>query len=1281
MTETTQGLPASGRRVRHADAAAKEGRLDTYFAIIEKPEPWIRACTEADGSTQEALQGKQAGCFVDARTGDIGPYIRWTLALRQLLRLLHPEVSGTWEEFKKTHGARALQELSGELESVEPDTWDSKAFYAAFRPRADGWTTPGRYLTEPLLDRLRVCLNRRLVARGPGQPGLRLEELTWTAFFDAHNVPARHPGTPGGRPTDHGQALVRFESWLRNGVHPPLDDLERLHSEHLLVDEDGSPDVARKELLARVLPQLQATPTEQPIVNIHSSIGWVGLRALATFVLEHLDLQRGMQAAASPQATTVGLIYVPLSRIADTESAPTPAAVVAQLRRAFGLPVSALPAHEQSIDLQRDLEDLRRALTIYPCTVVLDAVDNAGGPLSSVIELLRNTPWSEFIRVLVQPHVPTLRTRSGGYRSRFLVLSRYAMHELQPWAALTEPLSAPPDSDASRRLILDHAAVQERLAATRRRLGAKDSDRGMHHLYPLDAERLDLLFDDPRLGKAPSEVELTLACMLNVNELRAALSAPHGPHDGRAELRRRLLAHWLAARSTAPGTACSLVALQFVAASINGLRRTTLRRCLLRWLALARRDLRAEDAGRMETAIERCLDEGDSGTLGLVSQYPELLTQGVDEDIEAIGPTQRHFELHSPTWPWTDPVAHGQDRVLIDIRQQEMREMLLAEMFQPTAPPSASGGLQVPPRRMWWLIQSVLAAESLRQATAQLRNLHTRDLGSVSVYRRLVQAVVHGIFCQAARDDAAPPGRDEGRATRFDYLYSFLYKSAIENAPSEWKLGRSLSRSDLRYQLMRLFAAPDQVLAWQTSPDPRVRRQPLDERTEAAALGQALKYALERRLVHLHDRPALQRDIIDSLGRAALDAGRLRVVAAVVQVGQQLEDELARQRLAQPARLQPLELELRQLEASTARLRGLLGAQGIDSDPSEFARLKLSIDACLAGRYLGRARRVCLGWLQGQGIAVDGLTRLGQHHLDREGAADDLDKATFEAKLEPRVRDILRRCRQLRHAVMTADVLYRLGEVLAELADRRLNWRETLPEFLDAYAVYWIADRVRARATEHVDELGWPLVSARPVRFYIRISLKIARLLAEGQGGDTPRWLAGVAWFDHARERLELYSRHLYRLPRERLAMLLLLAASARVWAEMLEQAGRPADGAAELETSFTYVQQAERLALELGLPGLLARRLLFERIKTARRIVGSAIGDHEGLRTTMQIDFAVLTRLTTGSRFWAELIERQQERLGGTGDVGGHAMRGMVCGLTGAAVSGSATPRPPAAS
>lgn len=705
--------------------------------------------------------------------------------------------------------------------------------------------------------------------------------------------------------------------------------------------------------------------------------------------------------------------------------------------------------------------------------------------------------------------------------------------------------------------------------------------------------------------------------------------------------------------------------LKLVCCSINGLRLSTLRRCLTCWLELVGRHLTTAQAEALRSFATQ-------GRLqALADRYPQLVVLNRDEDVEAIGLRQRRFELQAFPDAEDTPVSADDDRPLLDVRLEALRELMFAEIIR-GQPEGAGDGATNPlhrPRGEWEMINLVLAEEALRQATTQLRNMDGHELATPAVYRRLVQCVYHGLLSHAY-DDRTAHGAARAQPTlpsftlpaepfrRFRYLYAFVFRHCIESAP-EWTLSRGFVRSEMRFLLAGMFANPRwgvELLAGlhaMNATQRRLRhgRDLMLSVSYSRLLGTAASAWILRENV-------LQTDILEALARSAYDTGRhgfARRLAHFVQHQRRTPGARAAASASGTALLGPatashdsLQSQLSHIAASIGALHELLGEAstrtppGLQHDPVDHAFEKLMVDSRLARTHYAAARHMCLRWLAAHGLdctAFEGIGALyGQPAGHGQGA-----KATFEnAVLVPLVEQVRRTGASTRDRIALADMLSRLGQCTAGMTDDLPQPTDRLEAFLSAYALFWIADRVRSNASGVDDSLAWPRVSSKAMRFFIRVSLKIARLLAEGAETHAARHQDALAFYAQARRRMDVYASHLFRLPRERLAMLLLMASATRVWAELGGPQADPECRLADLGASLDYLQQAEALLFRLGFPDALARRFFFERAKTYRRLAACRGPRHGAVEHALFLrDRDALRVMSADDAFWSRLAAR----------------------------------------
>ena len=1006
-------------------------------------------------------------------------------------------------------------------------------------------------------------------------------------------------------------SLERLSKWIESDGQDICDDLSRLQVEHFVFDL-----ASRRESLLDEVVKLLLTegPGAAPVVNVYSDDDWTGLRALATAACcRAKELLPGVVRGRRP-----ALIYLPLHRIqaADGGRRPSRRDIVDILLHSLGLAHTA-GGHAVDPDAA-DLVALQHALTMRRVVLVIDGLEVASRPFGAVWDVLRNNDWTGFLRTLLQPSDSGLQHSRGCYRSRLLILSNQPLDDLAPWR-LGPALELPPlnnPASASALLADLSTAGQRAIDLARRTQGLwpspdvrpRSSLESLHTLYNLDAVTVGQLVQ--ARGGLPRERELTLA--------RCALDLRRDPL--RDALGTSLLSPWLEARPARPcdvlgRTGSSSAVLQLLAVSISGLRRDTLQRALQR---LASRHPVGLQLPPLDVMV-RALREHD-WVQRFCDGYRFLIEITADGDRLELPAVLRGFELDAGSAS-TEHASTG-DAWLLDLRNERIRELFIAEML------STPEGVQ-----RFRAMNEVLAEEALAQATAQLRHLGDGPPSDAVAQRRLVQTIFHGLMSLDATElnehdprpdtqslsttgHALPPGNYR----RFIYLYEFIYRRGLEQAPA-WMLGRGLGRDDLRLALLTMFANP----GWARRVLSLLHTRPASERSfeSFGAFGtepvQGFGRALQPAALYLHG--AIGADLFNALLHACLRSGRHPHFA-------QRADLIA----GQLTLLRPYRRE----------------SDSLGRNKRSFA--KITIDALQAADQLEAVDKKCRDELAASGVRhpYDGLLHLGTALSTR-----DWDKKAFESEvLRPLAEELCQaESRQLQHV---SDILFRVGERLATAADWKDDPAELLASqerYAHAYAVFWLGDRVRAGAATLDDsEISWPAVSARAMRYFIRVALKLAKLTAlPAVDGRTPERRQAAAhameFFGHARARIDVYSRHLSRYPAERVQGLMLLAAAARVRASMAGSfsaliSGEEQSALPLLQTSALYLHEAWPQLAALQFNRAIHKRLLLERIKTNGKLIARETGAaSEHAAHLAARDRATLEHLSSSSPYWQRLL------------------------------------------
>lgn len=927
-------------------------------------------------------------------------------------------------------------------------------------------------------------------------------------------------------------SIAWFDQWIRWGTGIPapvygFDLPARSHrppvSDHLL------------KLLTSESPRLQ----HRRIVNVSSKTLGTDFSEFGPAVAQALTDPSRVKVApgSTPSGTPASqcreavrdlrqylppaVVYVRLTRRETRRS------VLKKLYEAFNLPTGRLEDLERRpVDLSSDLELVRRALAINEVVLIFDAWDNVAGPFGVLHDFLCHTHWREYIRGLAQPHLQTLCQAPTGeeiaLRYCLLVISRYETVELNPWVRkTTEVVPLPGDVAAGCTGTLDSA---------------------------------------PRCDTAPRPVQ-DHATVAEITRLEAELESC----EYRTAAWQRLVV---------------VMARRLVAASINGIRRATLRRCLEYWHSQFWPEIGPlqEDDDHEEGDLDennnakhdlwspaRVLNDAFNELRGL----SDLLCEEDEEELESLPNRFRSLELERrPT------IAEDSPELLAFASSSLRSEFISGLLEDESRDPRAT-------RCSWAHANYLLAQECLRQGTAQLRHLSTDSIDSPYAVRRIVQAIYHGLVSLRVKEPthklgvtSADPGletydtmtsvvstslpsglyapmlpADENK--RYRYLYSFLYRSLVE--ANLWKLGRSFGRPDIRLDLLTIFVRPS------------LGSGMLVEQPDSAAAGLPDPSDLQDIADGLKRDWAIWSDLLESVGRSGCDLGGDRGDAAVRWALRLLPNMLA-----------------------TAQANALLPPRspGGAYYQAATAALKLRIDWRQSKGKIQEVKKLCLEELKRLGIEGSAVSLLEEQVGHALEAALAPAGVAFAADEPHAVRERLRRAFGSTHALFlerlrdaeqfetASAILFRLAEALALEADesvlrqsQRSQDRGQVPTGVAgdspevqqgqvralalAFAVCWLADSLRSEAgATSSREVGWPRAGGRSMRVYIRVCLDLARLLNEVTAGHETESLRNITrqLLEHAQNRLGLYTRHNHGFRRERLPMLLLEVHRVRTW-------------------------------------------------------------------------------------------------------------------------------------
>lgn len=1241
---------------------------------------------------------KSSECYLSER-GDIGPYMRWLLALRLVYQ--------RWESICEF--------------MAEPDAPDEKTSPDSLRGRLDRINKSfreGSALTlfgkssAPEISRTDVERGFRFASgKHALQSSFYTDVGSWgTALLNGIRI-IRHLDNVDdsidlkeflskevmGKEEHLGETVYRrFTNWLQFGWMPAKDDLSLLRtSVFLTTQRDGQPSRRRlqldqilatlncKDISGKIEQQYALTP-DAPVLNLYVPRGWHATQAFVTRLV--LDIEETRLSREEP----ISVVYVPLSRALTKATTMRTREIVSEsLRKAFGLP--SPPKDDQASDDFAQLLAIRTELTLRRTLVVIDGVELSADPFSRLFDVIKHTDWPTYLRALVQPDVGALIKTKREYQSRFIVLSSRPINDLKPWMpADPVPLEGVPDhGDAIQLLLrsrgdLKHEEVrgdllrhgywgmEETVAACKRawprseRGGPsrgpilKDENLSIATLYTLRDKTIE------RIKYLPDELDLTI--------LWCAQEAGDDPtpaidDDARSlspETRIKVLKSFLRKRQSESPEEC--IALQLIALSLNGLRLTTLRRSLRSYAAM----LEPEAAALKDKITEFvALLSTAKGEQPFLTRHFPLLVVGDDEDLAQVDPWQRWFEMQAFEEP-VEPPSSSNGRELIDLRLLEFRELVLAELLDMS---TVGGEAQRAKRIHFERLSTVLGEESLTQATAQLRRLPPGSDMNIYTLRRLLQAVYHGLMSCSFMDSedlAHPrhlkvdtqsiPGSNfpSSPDKRYLFLYEFVFRKSIENAP-QWKVSRGLARHDVRLCLLAMFLSPGWARRVLGS---MYRREASERRFEdfgAFIPHHEFRNPFDPRAPHL--RGVIGVDLFQAFLHCAMRTGRSEYVA---KQSTSIADALARRSIGVASKAPANETTQQATQRLISIAMGALqSVEALHDDttavrplkPDELERFifaKMSIDAKLPiGELRSSAGEECKWWLRRLGCSdVERLLDLG-HRFD----VTTFDKVAFESDvLLPILKDIQEEVQSPHSILCLADLLSRYGELrVSEAEDQMSNEDPTKNEdpvtsirsYASAYALYFLGDRLRSAAA-NMDRTSpiWPAISSRSSRFYVRSALKLAKEAAKA--GSTADSVAAETlfanarrFFAHARGRTDVQTRHLWQLPAERLTVQLLLVSAARVWGKICAYRGEPREAKDGYGASLWYATEAEQVLASLGVPDTMAVRLHYERAKTL-----AMLAEFEQpikrlqMRAMARRDVGIVEKLTKEGSRWRQRLQ-----------------------------------------
>ncbi|MBN8890174.1 MAG: hypothetical protein BGP12_00100 [Rhodospirillales bacterium 70-18] len=411
---------------------------------------------------------------------------------------------------------------------------------------------------------------------------------------------------------------------------------------------------------------------------------------------------------------------------------------------------------------------IRAHIAVTPAVLVFDGCNFDGGCRPHLTRYLRDEPVVPLLWRLLQPlrseemlvHDPAVFTRT-----RVIVLGDNDLAPLLPTLCRTsQPLAAPTRQGSVTGTL-------------RKTLVEPELQEAFGQVSP------QLLMTETMVWLMRAQAVLARADGASARNTLRALAATT---PGRADLCAALVAR-LRRRGDA-----AWPALAFCVLSPTELRVKTLYRLLHRWYLLFRPD--------PLTAPEAAVTLVTSALQGVLVQcHGETIAHLYSDDLEA--------EYDAATWG-TPPPAPGRADAL-DIADPAVRADLQRAM---QATPHARAELAA--------MHFVLAEMSLQQHGLLVRSAPTGEHASAAFYRRLGQAILHGVLSVhhwpqlAERSHHAPTALPLPLGERLRALYWEHYRAGLEQAPA-WAMSRTFGLDTVKAELCQLFLDAITVLGAQ----------------------------------------------------------------------------------------------------------------------------------------------------------------------------------------------------------------------------------------------------------------------------------------------------------------------------------------------------------------------------------------------------------------------------------------------------------------------------------
>ena len=1125
------------------------------------------------------------------RDGQLGPAPRFAALVLVVAEAWDEPLQVDKPVTSKLLAARNLK-LMAELErqhrdltgvSLEPD-WASRACRDWFPTDPRGHPVRGSDLAIASTEKLALLA---LLNMAPHRA--RLPPLTWEVLMHR----------PLRRATSVPDAIQAFRDWLCDGTCFTAPAVQRQWLTELSGTVAAQSAAVRRA--AQAITRLASLGERRPLVQLCAR--W------------RPSLARAVAARVEADGV-LPVIHLQAARLDDPGHACTLKQFLHPLTQAFGVDTGRLDeAFASAAEQARVVDLLRRGLTRHPCIVVVDGLANASGRQAAAVDFVTGiSPLIDLVRSLALPQYETPgRTAPREERTLWVVC---VLHPVAAWLPFTEA-----------RFNLDAARWDDGAGRWTQTWVADSNPKGKP-LSVLTGQvgRLSKTRAAWVAGKAPpSDLALVLVNTNSAFGSRPRREIPPAGDEAQALLLMTQLLQHL--HRTDPA---GFWLMALVSATAEGLCLGTLRRIAKATFVLLELNELAGPAERqaLEALLRTFHGGGPAADFpgSALAPYQPCLAVFREQVSDHLGARVLRWEVGelAEIPPVSEGAHAGAYRQCLHFASPVLRDLALDALTK----------LDPKMDKVLALIQYATAIDAFSQASALLSNAASVDLVNLARKRLLVQAL-HHLGCAGDIQGCKlqdPLGRIGASHFPVDALrrrrvaYCVVYRSLIEERGA-WLLSRRYARHDLRVAVLlglvewgqpsRPYAGVD-APGWQHLESSRRPRRGL----AGCAVQAAGSDGGER----------FMRQMLNNLSVAAVDAqDALLADAAMDALEKASSAQAAAPLLSRQVALGPLMLQL-----GIADLRHERRSQRLVFTQLDDAGLR------------PQARRLCEQRVRA--VQPDLLERVRQvadalaHTLV---SAPDVVSA-YATQMMPRMLKLTQLAQPSAEShVDAADWCVRLADVLANETDD--CEAPPLRQVVQAWLVFWVADMLRAKAGEQpsLTASNWPRVNSRYFRSGIRLTLKLARRLAEARGVD-PLGLKALADYalQFASDRIGVLARDYNALARDLFHVQLLRGALARTYARMHKSPEALADAAA-------YLREAEERWLMLGGPGELTRRLLVERLSLGEALLRLRPRDNrparlQVLRADLRLLDGFVSHAGQARTFWDRWAQRHRRRIEG---------------------------------